>query len=247
MPCLNEKKTIEICINKAFNFLKNNNINGEIDNGYIICFFRRITYHKEKFSDGKEANLYFKRLNDELDILFKNGKLKKKSGFSIVFINMPNFEEIKKIPKSLVDTIKYTSTYKNVKSYSLKDINELKNVRYSIKYKAYDVFYNDYENAENMIQKNIPKCEIVRMIYKNLTIVFSFIGLFIYIKNIKKKDKLNLLIHIILIIYLFILFGVVYTHVTAFNAIIYRYLSNIYILQNLFILLNLYRIKYKEN
>ena len=36
MPCLNEEKTIEICINKAFNFLKNNNINGEVliaDNG----------------------------------------------------------------------------------------------------------------------------------------------------------------------------------------------------------------------
>lgn len=36
MPCLNEEKTIEVCINKSLNFLKNNNINGEIlivDNG----------------------------------------------------------------------------------------------------------------------------------------------------------------------------------------------------------------------
>lgn len=36
MPCLNEEKTIEICIDKSLNFLKNNNINGEIlivDNG----------------------------------------------------------------------------------------------------------------------------------------------------------------------------------------------------------------------
>ena len=36
MPCLNEQETIEKCIVKAFTFLKNNNINGEIiiaDNG----------------------------------------------------------------------------------------------------------------------------------------------------------------------------------------------------------------------
>ena len=36
MPCLNEEKTIEICIDKSLKFLKNNNINGEIlivDNG----------------------------------------------------------------------------------------------------------------------------------------------------------------------------------------------------------------------
>lgn len=36
MPCLNEEKTIEICIDKSLNFLNKNNINGEIlivDNG----------------------------------------------------------------------------------------------------------------------------------------------------------------------------------------------------------------------
>ena len=36
MPCLNEENTIEICINKALNFLKENNIKGEVliaDNG----------------------------------------------------------------------------------------------------------------------------------------------------------------------------------------------------------------------
>lgn len=36
MPCLNEEKTIEICINKALNFIKKENINAEIliaDNG----------------------------------------------------------------------------------------------------------------------------------------------------------------------------------------------------------------------
>ncbi|MGN1301941.1 MAG: glycosyltransferase [Clostridia bacterium] len=36
MPCLNEEKTIATCIKKAQDFLKNNNIDGEIliaDNG----------------------------------------------------------------------------------------------------------------------------------------------------------------------------------------------------------------------
>lgn len=30
MPCLNEEKTLAICIEKAKEFLKQNNINGEI-------------------------------------------------------------------------------------------------------------------------------------------------------------------------------------------------------------------------
>ena len=36
MPCLNEERTIRTCIDKAFRFLNENNINGEIliaDNG----------------------------------------------------------------------------------------------------------------------------------------------------------------------------------------------------------------------
>lgn len=58
MPCLNEEKTIEICIKKAKNFLEKNNINGEIlivdngstDNSSIIAKENgaRVIFVKEK-------------------------------------------------------------------------------------------------------------------------------------------------------------------------------------------------------
>ena len=47
IPCLNEEKTIGICIKKAQNFMKENNINGEvlvIDNG---CTDQSINIAKE--------------------------------------------------------------------------------------------------------------------------------------------------------------------------------------------------------
>ena len=55
-------------------------------------------------------------------------------------------------------------------------------------------------------------------------------------------DKLNFIMHLMLIAYVLIICGVTYTHTTAFAAIRYCYLTNIYIIQNLFILLNLYRL-----
>ena len=75
----------------------------------------------------------------------------------------------------------------------------------------------------------------MRQIYKYVTIILSIISLIIYVKNIKKFDDINKILHIVLISYLLILFGVTYTHITAFYSIRYFYLGNVYILQNIFI------------
>ena len=214
----------------------------EIDNGDIMWFFRSILYKKYDFKDGKEANEYFYELSKDIDRLFKEGKLEKEVSVPIVYINMPTKKEILELPGSLVKVIGYTSSYKNVKTYSKKDLLKLDNSNYDDNYKAYVVYYNDYRYAEKMIDHNPLGYEIIRVIYKYFTIIFSFISLFIYIKNIKKKDNLNMIIHIILLVYIIVLCGVVYTNVTAFFAIRYRYLANVYILQSLFILLNMNRL-----
>ena len=46
-----------------------------------------------------------------------------------------------------------------------------------------------------------------------------------------------------MISYLLIIGGVTYTHISSFNAIRPLYLGNVYIIQSLFIIFNMYRIK----
>ena len=154
-------------------------------------------------------------------------------------MNMPTLNEIKNLPKNLVKAIIYTSTYKNVKTFSNSEMEEI--FTYDDSVNAYSINYVDYHNAENIIERNKTGHELIRNTYKYFTIILSVLALVIYLKNIKTKDKLNLIIHIILITYLIIICGVTYTHTTAFDAIRYCYLANVYILQNIFILLNLYR------
>ena len=214
---------------------------GEIDNGNILWFIRFIIYEKYKFEDGKEADNYFKKLNKEIDSLFDKGILEKEVSLPSIFMNIGTKGELLSIPKTLINGIWYSSSYKNVRTYSKEELLKMDKTIYKDKVGGYSVIYHNYRYAENMIKKNMLIPEIIRIIYKYLTIVFSILALIIYLINIKKLDKLNLLIHLILLSYLIILFGVVYTDVTAFHAIRYRYLGNIYILQNIFILLNIYR------
>lgn len=215
---------------------------GEIDNGNIIWHFRSLIYDKYHFKSGKEANDYFKKFDKELDSLFQSKKLEKKnSSLPSVFLNIPSKNELLHIPGYMIKAITYTSSYQNVRTFSKNELKKMEKTTYDEDNKAYNIFYSNYRYSENMIKKNLLICEIIRNIYKYLTIVFSIISLIFYFKNIKKKDKLNFILHVIFFIYLIILGGVVYTHATAFHAIRYRYLSNIYILQNIFILLNLYR------
>ena len=217
----------------------------EITNGDIVWYLRSWIYQNNYFQDGKEAEEYYKKLSDDIENLFQEGKLEREFTIPSIHINTPTINELKELPKNLIKSIWYTSSYKNIKSFSDKELS--KEFEYNDKIKAYSVSYTDYHNAENIIENNILCCEIIKQIYKYSTIVFSIVALIIYIKNIKTKDKLNLILHIILFTYLIILCGVVYTHTTAFSAIRYCYLCNIYILQNLFIVLNLYRIYDKKN
>ena len=77
----------------------------EIDNGNIIWFFRLIIYSKYKFKDGKEANDYYKKLDKELDNLYKNKELKRNRSIPSVFINIPTKEELLDLPKNYIKAI----------------------------------------------------------------------------------------------------------------------------------------------
>ena len=230
-------------------YKKVNPPNGEFDNGDIVWLLRDMIFYKNRFENAYEANQFYGRLSDELDRLFKEGKLEKEFSLPLVFINTPSLSELKRLPKNILKAIWYTTSYQNVRTYdtyTIKHINSNYESIYLDKYEIYSVYYRDYRHAENMSKNNILGLEIIRIIYKYLTILLSILSLVIFIKNIKTIDTLNYIIIIIVLSYLIILFGVVYTHTTAFFAIRYRYLSNIYILQNLFIILNIYRLFTKK-
>lgn len=242
-------------VSKVFNFTKeeiekkyemSGRQDGEIYNGNIVWLLRGWISKKNDFKDGKEADEYYLKLSNEIEDLFNQEILEKELVLPSTHIYMPTLTEIKNLPKNLLEAILYTSSYKNVKTFSGIETNQ--RFYYNNQEFAYGVTYDDYHNAENIIKINPMEIEIIRNIYKYFTIIFSIVSLIIYLKNIKIKDNLNLILHIILLTYLIIICGVTYTHTTSFDAIRYCYLCNVYILQNLFICLNLYRLytKYKE-
>ncbi|MBQ3435800.1 MAG: glycosyltransferase family 2 protein [Bacilli bacterium] len=213
----------------------------EVDNGDIIWFFRFITYDKHHFLTGRQADKYYKELSNELDTLFETGELKKEKILPSIYLNSTTNKALVLLPRRILKAIYYTSTYENVRTYSIDEL-EAQEAIYNNEIDAYSMIYRDYRYAENIITKNTQLAEIMRTIYKIFIVLFSFIALIIYFKNIKKLDNLGFIINIILLVYLLILGGVVYTDITAFHAIRYRYLCNVYILQSIFIMLNLGRI-----
>ena len=210
---------------------------GEIYNGNIIWYFRQFLFKKNKFKDGKEAEEYFKKMGEELDQAFNEKRLGKELAFSSILLNMPTKNELIHSPKNLLDIIVYTTTYKNIKTFT-----DFEDKKYDEKIKAYRIVNLDSHTTENIIEKNDKHYEIIRIIYMCLVIILSPIALIIYLLNIKKKDTYNLITTIILFIYLIILAGVTYTDVTAFPTKRYLCLGNLYILQMIFIILNMYRI-----
>ena len=221
---------------------------GEIDNGNMVWYFRNWIYINNKFKSGKEANEYFDKLNKEIERLFKEGKLETEFTIPSINFSTPTISELKKYPKSIAKAVLYTTTYQNVKTMpKIEETDRIKNIQYSKKYNIFSIEYRDYRHTDNIIDNNPIKYEIIRQIYMYLTIIFIVVSIIIYLKNIFKFDELNIIIDLILISYLVIILGVAYTDVTAFHAIRYMYLGNTYILQSLFILLNLYRLFTNKN
>lgn len=215
--------------------------NNEINNGNIIWYFRRIVSTKYEFKNIKESEAYYERLGNEIDELFEKNILEEEIYIPSIYIKTPNISELKRFPVDLFEAINYTSNYTNVGT-----LTDMSKYKYEPNNGAYSIIYRDYHHTENIVEKNSILYEIIRVFYKIINIIFSPLCLLIYIVNIRKKDKLNLIIHIIFICYIMILFGVTYTNTTAFHAIRYFYLGNVYMLQSLFILLNLCRINFND-
>ncbi len=211
--------------------------NGEIHNGNIIWYLRYWINEKNEFKDGHEEDLYYKNLGAEIDNLFDNGTFKSEFVFPSILLNRPTFEGLKELPKSFIDIIAYTSSYKNVKVFEGYNFDA-----FDEEYYAYKIVYHNYRKTENIVKQNDFRYEVIRLLYKYLTLVFTPISLIVFFKNIKRKDKLNLFLSITTIIYFIIISGVAYTNATAFPTIRYLYLGNVYILQSIFILLNIYRL-----
>ena len=211
---------------------------GEIYNGNIVWNLRSIISIKNNFKSGKESEDYYKRLGDEIDKLFENGTFKKEFTMPSTYMAVPTKEDFIDLPKKVIEAITYTTTYKNIKTLTKTD-----NYSYNKDINTYYFAYIDYHDTANIVKKNPIKYEIIRIIYMVLTIVLSIVSLFIYIKNIKKFDSISIISHILIISYLLIIGGVAYTHISSFNAIRPLYLGNIYIIQSIFIIFNMYRIK----
>ena len=197
---------------------------------------------RNKFKSGKESEEYYKNLGKEIDELFEKGILKKEFVMPSTYMAVPMKEDIINLPKKVIETIIYTTTYKNIKTLTKTD-----KYIYNKKINAYYFAYKDYHDTVSIVKKNPIKYEIIRITYEVLTIILSFVSLFIYIKNIKKFDNISIISHLLIISYMLIIGGVAYTHISSFNSIRPLYLANIYIIQSIFIMINMYRLKVKKH
>ena len=221
-----------------FEYYEYESTKGEIYNGNIVWDLRKMIDIKHNFKSGKESEAYYKKLGEEIDELFKNGTFEKEFVMPSIYMAVPTKKDFMLLPKKVLETIVYTTTYKNIKT-----LTKTKDYAYDKDINAYFFEYINYHDTVSIVKKNPLQYEIIRIIYEILTIVLSVISLFIYIKNIKKFDSVNIINHLLLVSYLLIIGGVAYTHISSFNAIRPLYLGNVYIIQNIFILLNLSRIK----
>lgn len=213
---------------------------GEINNGNIIWALRQMIYMKFRFKNGLEANNYWEKLSRNIEELFQEGKLETEWIIPSVFVNTPSFDNIKTLPERFLQTIYYTSTYQNIRTISSGDIQYQLRGQYHDTYPAYKVIVNDYHNSENVSTFNITIFNIIKTIYILCIPFLSLIALYHYFQNIKNFHRSNILIATLLLIsYLIIIGGIIYTDVTAFKAIRYIYLGPIYLIQIIFVIIML--------
>ena len=228
---------------REYEYYEDERTKGEIYNGNIVWHLRNMINKKNKFKSGKESEEYYKKLGQEIDELFENKTFQKEFVMPSTYMAVPMKEDIIILPKKVMETIVYTTTYKNIKTLTKTD-----KYIYNEKIDAYFFAYKDYHDTVSIVKKNSLKYEIIRVIYEVLTIILSIVCIGIYIKNIKKFDYISIISHLLIICYMLIVGGVAYTHISSFNAIRPLYLANVYIMQSIFIMLNMYRIlKIKHN
>ena len=213
---------------------------GEIYNGNIVWQLRQMVDFRNEFKSGKESEEFYKKLGKEIDKLFEDGTFEKEFVMPSTYMAVPTKEDFIALPKKVIETITYTTTYKNIKTLTKTD-----KYFYNKTIKAYYFAYKDYHDSVSVVKKNPLKYELIRLTYEILTIILSILCLGIYIKNIKKFDYISIISHLLIICYMLIVGGVAYTHISSFNAIRPLYLANVYMIQSVFIMLNMYRIKDK--
>jgi hypothetical protein len=210
----------------------------EIYNGNMIWFIRTMIGVKNNIKTGKQSEELYKKLGEEIDQLFENGTFEKEFVMPSTNMAVPTKEDFIALPGKLLDAVIYTTTYKNIKTLTKTD-----GYSYNKNMKAYFFDIVDYHDTANIVKNNPIQYEINRIIFMVLTIILSIVSLVIYFRNILKLDSISIINHLLMISYLLIIGGVTYTHISSFNAIRPLYLGNVYIIQSLFIIFNMYRVK----
>ena len=211
--------------------------NEEITNGNLIWYLRSLVFRLNRFSSASESEAYYQQLGVELDELFANHTLTKEFIMPSIMMNVPTLNTLKQIPKNLLEAIIYSTTYRNIKT-----MTDTQEYTFDEDIKAYYLIYNDYHYTVNITEKNAHRFEIIRVFYQSFTLIFSLIAFIIYLTNITQFDQKSILSHLLLICYCLIIGGLAYTHATSFHAIRPLYFGNVYLIQSLFILINLSRV-----
>ncbi|MBQ6436770.1 hypothetical protein IJJ27_04440 [bacterium] len=212
---------------------------GEIYNGNLIWYFRSMIFHQNKKPSGSESEAYYRQLGAELDQLFANKTLEKEFVMPSIFMSVPTLDDLMHLPGNVFQAIIYATTYKNIKT-----MIDTQDYIFDQRVTAFMIIYDDYHYTVNLTPKNALRYEITRFFYQYLTPIMSILALFIYGYNFTKFDSRSILCHLLVTCYLLIIGGIAYTHTTSFHAIRPLYLGNIYLIQSLFILISLSRIKF---
>lgn len=224
---------------------------GEIIDGYMIWIVRRIASIKNYYNDFNTSEDFWNKVDKEINIAFKENKLKQRFIISSVYFSPPTKTNIKKFIINIPKTLKYIYTYDEVKTFDYIDLKTSKviNITESINEKTNDLYYSIYINNINSSfnTANIGTLSytgiggifnVITFIYKYLSMIINLFGIICFIKLFKKKD---LFLNIILFLSMVILIcGIAYTDASSFKAIRYFYLAPVYILFISFSLISIF-------
>lgn len=211
--------------------------NGGLIDGYMIWNLRRIAQDKGIYSNSNNAEDFWSNVYKEL----KDARLDKKYETRFVLPSMlispvtknNMIEFIKMLPDSFI----YVFTYKGFNVYSYNDLlmSKIEVNKGEFYNNSLNLTINDNKNTDNFgkIKNDIISKFFNYLIsfYRVLAIILNIIGIFSFLILLLNKKFNKLLIPLTVIIgFMFLLCGVTYTHVSAFDAIRYFYLSPAYIL-----------------
>lgn len=222
----------EILINSLYY-----NDDGGLIDGYMIWHLRRVVENKGIYKTSKEAEAFWYNVYMELKEARQNNKYETRFVLPSILISPLTKNNIINFIKTFPDTFIYVFTYDDLKSYSYEDLKSS-----NIKIKHANFYNNSLELNINNNEITYDICAInnnliskffnsMTYIYKISSMIFNIMGILSFIILLFNKKYKKLIISISMFIsFTVLLCGITYTHVSAFDAIRYFYLSPAYII-----------------